>query len=223
MHRIISVPATLLLLTGLAACSGTEAPNDDDAAADASQAAQVNTACDPLPDLPEGRIVYSQTREDGTDGVFLMKPDGTDRRCLIDTAGPDTYPTWSPDGRWVAFIGGAVDGDNDVYVVRADGTRLKQLTSTEAVETEPEWSPDGTRIAYTSEAVVDGPSTIHVMARDGTADREVISQSPHLGHPELQTWSPDGEHLLFTAYEGRTGLWTAQSDGTHRRFLRGGP
>jgi TolB protein len=223
MQRIISTTATFVLTAGLAACSGTEHRTSDPATAHAAEAPQADLACDSWPDLPEGRIVYTQTREDGTSAVFLMKPDGTDRRCLIDTAGPDTDPTWSPDGRWVAFIGGADQGDDDVYVVRADGTRLQQLTLTPAVETEPEWSPDGTHIGYTSEEVVDGPTTIHVMSRDGTGDHVTVSESADLGHPQLQDWGPDSESLLINAYEHRTGLWTVRVDGTHPRFLRGGP
>jgi Tol biopolymer transport system component len=230
MHRIVGTTATLVLTASLAAvltaCSGSDRPTADPRTArtaDDSDNAQVVTPCDPLPDLPQGRIVYTQTRADGTDAVFLMKPDGTDRRCLVDTAGPDSYPAWSPDGRWLAFIGGAVEGENDVYVVRADGTRLRQLTDSEAIETTPEWSPDGARISYTSEDGVDGPSTIHVMSRDGTDDYVAVGQSADVGHPELHDWSRDSENLLIGAYEGRTGLWTVRVDGTHRRFLHGGP
>ena len=223
MHRIVSTTATLALAAGLTACSGTEHRTPDVDPVHASDTLPVDTACDPLPDLPEERIVYTQTRADGTDAVFLMKPDGTDRRCLIDTAGPDSFPRWSPDGRWLAFIGGRAKGEQDVYVVRADGTRLRQLTSSAAIETEPEWSPDGTHIGYTSEDGLDGPSTIHVMSRDGSADRVIVGDSGGLGHPELQDWSPDSENLLITGFEGRTGLWTVRVDGTGQRFLRGEP
>ena len=68
---------------------------------------------------------------------------------------------------------------------------------------------------------IDGNSTIHVISRDGTGDTVAVAQSTDVGHPELQDWSQDGESLLFTAYERRTGLWTVRLDGTGRRFLSG--
>jgi TolB protein len=238
MGGILRTVAALALTAGVAACSGSPDPpsaapvttGTDTAKTDTTRTGTgtrgTDSACDPLPDLPHGRIVYTQTREDGTEAVYLMKPDGTDRRCLIDTAGPDSFPAWSPDGRWLAFIGGATEGDEDIYVVRADGTLLQQLTDTDAVEEQPEWSPDGTRIGYTSSNEEDSPSTIHVMARDGSDDTVVITDSGDVGHPELQDWSPDSKSLLFGNYHGRAGLWglwTVRVEGTHRRFLRGGP
>ena len=230
MTRILTAAAALVLAAGVTACSGADGPPSAGSVAPGNETTGTDTrgtdtACDPSPDLPEGRIVYTQTREDGTEALFLMKPDGTDRRCLVDTVGPDSYPAWSPDGRWVAFIGGAVEGEEDVYVVRADGTRLRQLTDTDVVETTPVWSPDGTRIGYTAEDGVDGPpSSIHVMSRDGSDDTVVITDSADVGHVAgLHDWSQDSQTLLFGAYARQTGLWTVRVDGTHPRFLRGGP
>ena len=203
----------------LVACSG----DDTESVSPASVATEAAAACESLPDLPQGRIAYTQTREDGSTAVFVMKPDGTDRRCVVDTAGIDGYPSWSPDGRWLAFIGGNAASDLDVYVVRADGTRLRRLTSTPAIESNPQWSSDGSQIAYTAEVGVDGASSIHVMSRDGSADSVIVSQPLAAGHPELHDWSPDGNTLLFAAYTQESGIWAVRPDGTGRRFLRGGP
>jgi Tol biopolymer transport system component len=227
VNRTVSTMTALVLAAGVGACSRSESPTTDASAPTVTSAAPSTPGsdmeCEPLPALPTGRIAYTQTREDGTAALFLMKPDGTDRRCLVDTAGADSSPGWSPDGRWLAFIGGTVEGEDDVFVIRADGTRLRRVTRTEASESRPIWSPDGTRMAYTAEAGVDGASSIHVVARDGSSDRVVIRASGGVGHPELADWAPHAETLLFGAYERRTGLWTARTDGTHRRFLHGGP
>lgn len=205
----------------LVACSGGD--GDTQRVTPGAGATQAPATCEPLPDLPRGRLAYTQTREDGTTAVFVMKPDGTDRRCVVDTAGLDGYPNWSPDGKWLTFIGGNVEGEDDVFVVLADGTRLRRLTSSAAIETHPVWSPDGSRIAYTAEDGVDGPSSIHVMARDGSADSVAISQSAQIEHPEIHDWAPDGDTLLFGAYGEASGMWTVRPDGTGRHFLGGGP
>ena len=110
-HHHIRVPAALAALVLIAGCSsdgessGTAATPSGAASGD--EGTKIGTTarepCEPLPDLPRGRIAYTQTRDDDSTALYLMKPDGTDRRCLIDTDGPDRSPAWSPDGRWIAF------------------------------------------------------------------------------------------------------------------------
>ena len=74
---------------------------------------------------------------------------------------PDEYPTWSPDGRKIAFRRSFPSGVSDIFIVNADGTGVSQLTNTGAAAT-PSWSPDGTQIAFSS------AGQIHVISADGS-------------------------------------------------------
>lgn len=58
---------------------------------------------------------------------------------LIDHPANDIDPTWSPDGRHIAF-GSDRDGDNEIYRIRADGTDLRRLTENPANDCSPTWS-----------------------------------------------------------------------------------
>src|SRR5262249_56103267 len=51
-------------------------------------------------------------------------------------------PSWSPDGRLIAF-NSVVGGKSDIYTVGADGGIVRRLTNDPSAETNPSWSPDG--------------------------------------------------------------------------------
>jgi hypothetical protein len=52
----------------------------------------------------------------------------------------DVAPTWSPDGRTIAF-GSLRDGNAEVYVVHVDGSGLRNLTRSPWNEGSAAWSP----------------------------------------------------------------------------------
>ena len=52
-------------------------------------------------------------------------------------------PTWSPDGRSIAFISN-MSGRNNIWLVSADGGFPTQLTVSDQRQTAPAWSPDST-------------------------------------------------------------------------------
>ena len=62
----------------------------------------------------------------------------------------DTTPTWSSDGRSIAFVSDRAGTETpDVYVMRRTGTDVRPVTPTDDAfdSTVPEWSPDGRLIA----------------------------------------------------------------------------
>jgi hypothetical protein len=105
------------------------------------------------PSPPRDTIAYTRTRSDSTQAVHLMAPDGSGDRCLVDTPGSDTWLRWSPDGQWLAFVGGE-GAQEDLFVVRANGSDLTRVTNTSDAESQPIWSPDGSQLGYTPPAQV---------------------------------------------------------------------
>lgn len=61
----------------------------------------------------------------------------------------ETSPTFSPDGKRIAFTSNA-DGNHEIYVMNMDGSGMLRLTRTKTDELYPEFSKNGRRILYAS-------------------------------------------------------------------------
>jgi Tol biopolymer transport system component len=98
-------------------------------------------------------------------------------------------PTWSPDGRWIAF---SMRGD--IWKVPSEGGEAIALTAGPWYHFEPAWSHDGTRIALTYE--IDGDLEIGIVdANGGPVQR--ITDSP--GYDLQPSWSADDRILFFAS------------------------
>jgi dipeptidyl aminopeptidase/acylaminoacyl peptidase len=103
-------------------------------------------------------------------------------------------PTWSPDGKSIAFISN-MSGRNNIWVVPAEGGFPIQLTVSDQRQSGITWSPDGKWIAYQSDYDGDEQWDIFLVSpKTGkvvnlTQTREIAEINP--------TWSPDGRYLAY--------------------------
>jgi TolB protein len=102
---------------------------------------------------PDGsRIVFTSYRdrngetcfhECSTSGeIYVARADGADLRRLTTSEADDHSPTWSPDGRRIAFVSdrsNRVDHENEIWVVEVDGDGLRRLTTNDVWDLEPAW------------------------------------------------------------------------------------
>ena len=122
--------------------------------------------------------------------------------------GLQTEPTWSPDGRFIAYSSDR-GGKFDIWVQPVSGGNPIQVTKGPGQNWQPDWSPDGKYIAYRSEA---GDGGIFVIPAFGGAGLErkiaIFGYQPR--------WSPDSSQVLFRAHFGGTGFnrfYVARLDG----------
>jgi TolB protein len=190
-----------------------------------------NLTADPANDWgpdwsPDGQwIVFNSDRGDGPMSGWLVRPDGSGLR-RIEADGWVEYPSFSPDGTRIAFMGHAA-GDYDIYVADIATGTTTQLTDAPGSDGWSAWSPDGTRIAFKSDrddCLYSGAAAecwrtgepgdhhdIWIMNADGTDQRRVTSEQG-----QFVAWSPEGDYLLIS---GRT-LYVVRPDGTGRVELR---
>ena len=135
-------------------------------------------------------------------------------RNLTNDSADDWSPSWSPDGRHIAFVSDR-DGNEEIYVMGSDGTNPRNLTDHSAEDRLPSWSPDGRHIAFVSDR--DGNEEIYVMGSDGTNPRRLTD---HSAEDRLPSWSPDGRHIAFVSdRDGNEEIYVMGSDGTNPRRL----
>ncbi|MCC7009582.1 MAG: PD40 domain-containing protein [Acidobacteria bacterium] len=120
--------------------------------------------------------------------------------------GSPREPSWSPDGRQIAFTSDK-SGNADLWVQTLDAPGPRQLTTDSAQDTTPDWSPDGRWIVFRSER--DGGGIFRISA-DGTREERVATFG---FHPQ---WSRAGDLILFSGPTVRTGprkFFVVEPDG----------
>src|SRR5215813_4228225 len=99
---------------------------------------------------PDGkRLAFSAFNK-----IYVMDLPGGAPKRLTNLQVGEFMPSWSPDGRYVAFVTWSRDGGH-IYRVGADGGQAEQLTNRAAFYTYPVYSPDNTKIVFTSGAIDD--------------------------------------------------------------------
>lgn len=138
-------------------------------------------------------MAWASTR-DGNWEIYVGDVFGRNTRRLTFDSRIDYDPTWSPDGRRIAFASDR-SGNMDIWSLNADGTGgLVQLTSDPAQQRQPAWSPDGNQIAYVSDE--DDNDNIFVMDADGLNKRRLRDLAS--SNEQFPAWSPDGQWIIFT-------------------------
>lgn len=152
-----------------------------------------------------GRIVFSTM-----DDIYIVDADGTGLRQLTKGPAAEFDPSWSPDGRRIAYRVERGQQSADIYVMDADGSGQRRI----ARGLSPAWSPDGALIAY-----ADDQGSISVMAPDGSGGRRV----PGTDQGEYPSWSPDGATLAFSTPIGGKDIYRVSLDGSGLTRLTAAP
>ena len=116
-------------------------------------------------------------------------------------------PSWSSDGKWIAFDARRSGGNWDLYVVAADGSPpIRQLTSNTSNNIRPSWSRDGS-IYFGSNRTGDWQIWKTMRLVGGGEQVQITRGGGH--HPIV---SPDGRQVFYTK-EFAEGIWKVPAEG----------
>lgn len=150
--------------------------------------------------------------------AFLSFLDGARQIYTVDTNGKNVQqithrqrefygaPTWSPEGRWLAFGAGDArswgiylidpQGDSETLIIRSEVNDL-----TVDAFSRPTWSPDSRHLIYVDPEFFDDVDLMKVKVDGGMPTQLNTAGLSLCAHP---LWSPDGNSLLFSGFKTGT-------------------
>jgi Tol biopolymer transport system component len=162
---------------------------------------------------PDGLSIAFDSDRDGERGVYVAKRDGTG----VHRVSGDGYagvPTWSPDGKHLAFIRAEPNNSRvwNLWLLAIDSGEMRRLTSFKYGQTwSASWFPNGRQVCYTHEdkLIVQDLATGRI-TEYASPVRQQLVRTPAV--------SPDGTKVVFQVY--RHGAWLLDlTDGSTRCVL----
>jgi hypothetical protein len=157
----------------------------------------------------EGLLVFASKYQE-RDGLFLY--DVAAAKWQFEDLISLRSPTFSPDGKSVAFAALSQAGSHDLYLFELGGESLIPLTQDRYYEDHPTWSPDGTTIAFISDRTPWGnEGARNVFLLDlGTGNVRPVTLGPW--RDSYPSWDAEGSRLAYSSdREGTPQIFVADS------------
>jgi len=129
--------------------------------------------------------------------LMLADSDGANEKILLSSSEPIISPSWSPDGKRVAYVSFET-GIAKVFIQEIASGRREAVLSQDTQISSPSWSPDGKYLSVT--LYQDGNAEIYILR---LRDRTLTRMTNQFAIDTESSWSPKGNKILFTS--GRSG------------------
>ena len=218
MNRMTRRSGLLLLMLGMALGANAQAPAKHPLAFD--DLIKLHRISSPEVS-PDGKwVAYGISTPDmdanrGVSNIWIVSTSGGDAIQLTQS-GRDSAPSWSPDGKTLAFLSGR-DGTSQIYVISMEGGEAKKLTTLSTGTDMFKWSPDGKSITFTSGVYVDCKDDACNKQRDEEKEKSKVKAhvAEHLLYRHWDHWSEGKRsHLFIQPTEGTSAArdLTAEAD-----------
>ena len=160
---------------------------------------------------PDGQTIVMDLQG----GLWTLPVRGGAARRITDEYYDARQPSWSPDGKTIAFQAFR-DGTWRIWTITADGANAKAITAGPFDDREPHWSPDGTRIAFSS----DRSGNYDIWTLD-VKSGQVTQVTKDAADDYTPTWSPGGKEIAFvSARTAAPGVYGVSPGGPERLLAK---
>jgi TolB protein len=165
-----------------------------------------------------GRIAYITTTDLGnkqqSHRLQVADADGFNPQTIASSVEPLMSPSWSPDGKKVAYVSFERKSAAIYVQTLATGERVR-VAEFPGINGAPAWSPDGTRLALTLSK--DGSPDIYVL---NLSTRALTKLTKSFAIDTEPSWSPDGSSIVFTSDRGgKPQIYMVPSQGGQEKRL----
>lgn len=140
--------------------------------------------------------------------LMVADADGFSPQTVVRSREPLLSPSWSPDGRRIAYVS-FERGNSSIYIQEVATGQREVVASFRGINGAPAFSPDGSRLALTLSRT--GNPEIYVM---DLASRQLNQITRHFSIDTEPAWSPDGQTIYFTSDRaGRPQIYQMPASG----------
>ncbi len=234
--------AVAIMVSITTACTGNRPSSSPTSASSSTASTSTSTTSSPSPNPFTGDKAWIAYQTGvGTEGVWLIHPDGTDNHQIATNVrgepGGELLPDWSPDGKRIVFTtrGGKTEPLYTYDLATKRSTQLFACKSPCLGDDEPAYSPEGTKVAFDRALapIVDSagdqvPSDCGLWIGDvamGKVIQITSNTHPPCDREYNARWAPDGSQLTYWRdpyKDGQptgTSVFVINADGTHEDRL----
>ena len=141
-------------------------------------------------------IIYVEQRSNSQYQLIRADMDGARPQILVKSSQPILSPSWSPDGKKVAYVSFET-GRPAIFIQDLQTAQREQVTNYTGLNGAPAWSPDGQKLALVLSK--DGNPEIYTL---DLATRALTRITKHFSIDTEPTWTADGAGIIFTSNRG---------------------
>jgi len=140
---------------------------------------------------PHGKRIVAVARGD----IFTIPAKEGDTKNLTNSSNSrEKYATWSPDGKWIAFVSD-MDGEEGIYIISKDGGKpIKITTAGKCYKYSLVWSPDSKKIAWSDKNLTLWYVNIN-------EKKPILVDRAKVWEIRSYTWSPDSNWIAYAKPE----------------------